>query len=80
MFYCPGGGAGEFSPGFQPWEPSSKPSRPHKEHGGITCDVDLGRPARLSGPYRAKRLLMFTQAWLRPGLSLLGPSGRQRAR
>jgi hypothetical protein len=34
----------------------------HKEHGGITCDVDLGKRARLSGPDRAKRLFMFTQA------------------
>jgi hypothetical protein len=30
--------------------------------GHETCDVDLGKPARLSGPYRAKRLFMFTQA------------------
>jgi len=62
MFYCPGGGAEEFNPGFQPWEPSSKPIRPHKEHGGITCDVGPNKSARLTGPYRAKRLLMFTQA------------------
>ena len=46
--------------------------------GHETCDVDLGKPARLSGPYRAKSLFMFTQA--KPGLSFLGPSGRQRAR
>ena len=52
------------------------------KHGGITCDIGLIKPARLSGPYRAKRLCMFTQAKarLKPGLSFLGPSGRQRAR
>jgi hypothetical protein len=27
LFYCPEG-AKEFSPGFQPWEPSSKAIRP----------------------------------------------------
>jgi hypothetical protein len=46
-----------------PWEwPSPTVRRPHKEHGGITRDGDHVKPARLSGPYRAKRLCMFTQA------------------
>src|SRR6266436_5629757 len=50
--------------GFQPQEPSTPATRPpsSQEHGGITGNVDLGKSVRLSGPYRAKRLFMFTQA------------------
>jgi hypothetical protein len=33
-----------------------------RKHGGIMCDIGLIKPARLSGPYRAKRLCMFAQA------------------
>ena len=45
-----------------PWVSQKNVSSPNKEDYGITCDVDLVKPARLSGPYRAKRLFMFTQA------------------
>jgi hypothetical protein len=80
MFYCPGVGAEEFNPGFQPWEPSRKPIRPHKEHGGITCDVDLGRPARLSGPYRAGRLLCLPRLKPAKAWHLFSASERLTAR
>jgi hypothetical protein len=43
------------------------------------CDVDLGKPARLSGSYRAKRLFMFTQAKARAEFSWpFGPSASRQ--
>ena len=35
LFYCPGGGAEEFSPGFQPWETSNKAVRPERARDGV---------------------------------------------
>jgi hypothetical protein len=49
-----------------------------QEDGEIAFGVDLGKPARLSDAPTGPNVFLSLPR-LKPGLSFLGPSGRQRA-